>query len=243
MTKAPKIAGGIASLVDTDILGPATAQFPSSSSTLDTAINVAKNIIYPIATNSPNKQAEVKEGLKRTIIALRNWWDIMDASTDREGWVLDADGNKKYNIYNDWDKFKLAIGAMPQSKTLLSMTHRSIMLNKMREEKQASEIIKAFRNKMQESRRRGVDMDIAVGSAVEIARNAMIEKHMSWNTFKGVLKNMDMSPGLKDILSSELELQPGILDRYEDIEKRYPGSVFPRAGNQYEQMETAEDNE
>lgn len=202
MMKNMPMSGGVASLGGMDIVGPATAQWPSSSSTLDTMLKIYKYGLSQIG--NPDFRYQTKEGIKQTIIFAKNWWDIIDANVDKEGFVLDAEGNQKYSITSKWDMSMLAMGITPENKSIQQLTHRIVYRQKQIEKEQARHIVSEFRNSVQGMFHKGVDISIASQKAAEVAFEAAIKYHVSPETLIDVAENARIERSIKDLFGSSV---------------------------------------
>ncbi len=113
------IAGGLPGFMGKDIASQVAVQLPLSASELlagvviSTAKNISDNIIVPVLRRDENLAAEVKKGIKTTIPAVRDVWEAIDSFIDKDGWVRDERGMKKYNLTNEWDRAMAAMGVKP----------------------------------------------------------------------------------------------------------------------------------
>jgi hypothetical protein len=219
------MSGEAASLAGADIVAPATAQFPSSSSTIDTAYKVWKYGLSQIG--KPDFRYQTKEGIKQTVIFAKNWWDIIDANIDENGFVLDADGNQKYSITSWWDSTMLANSVTPESKTVQQFTHRIVARQEEIMNEQARSIVSKFRSQLQGAFSKAQDPDIAIEDAVETAEDAILKYHVDPERLAKAIEQLRMSKGMRDIANARLINKGQALQMNIDMEEEYPGTLIP----------------
>jgi hypothetical protein len=220
------LSGGLPSAVGADTVAPATAQLPSSSTLIDTSIKIWKYGLSQVG--NPNARYETKEGLKNTVIFARNWLDVVDSMIDKDGYVMGADGRPKYSITSNWDRTMMAMGITPESKTLANLTHRSILLDKQRQEKRAKEIVEKFTNQLQDFHRRGADTNTVLPKVIETAKQAILEYHVRPEAIQNAIADHRMSRSMRDITQSSLIDRLDVYEAVQGVEKRFPGTLFPK---------------
>jgi hypothetical protein len=118
------VASGVPGLFNADISSPATLQLSSRpedllGSVVGDGIRLFRDVIGPLLSGlRPGFGAFAMRGAKddfidwgsESFVALRYWGELMDSVIDSEGWVLDRNGNKLYQINDGWDQFMLANG-------------------------------------------------------------------------------------------------------------------------------------
>ena len=217
-------SGGAASAAGYDIVGPATAQWPSSSTTLST-INTLWRYALSTIGNADYKY-QLKEGIKQTAIFARNWWDVIDANVDSRGFVLDAEGNHKYSITSKWDQAGMVLGITPESKTMANITHRIVLKQKQIQNTQAREIISEFRNTVQGmfvKDNSGEAAKKAMENAVEIAMNAAISHQIPSSVFISVMEGIALTREMKDLLTSSARNRLDVYELEKQANPNFPG--------------------
>lgn len=220
-----KGSGGIASLMGIDIVGPATAQFPSNSSTLGTMMDIYKGILHPLFTGDPNKRYATEEGVKKVFLCVKNFGDVWDSYIDKDGWVLEG-SYRKYNMHSNWDRFITASGAIPLGKKHMMLTNSLLRREEQKQQEQIAGITRQFRNTLHELNRRRVDPEEVMDSALDIAENAALEYHVKPEQLYASLRGMHLSPGMRLIMNSRIENRVKVLEEQMKLEERYPGTVF-----------------
>ena len=220
------VSGGVASTVGADVVGPATAQFPQSSSTVDTIVKLTKAGME--AWGNPNARWIGKQAVKDTFIFAQNWWDIIDSNIDKNGFVLRADGTPKYSITSDWDRSMLAMGLSPENKKLQMLTHNIVQKQKQQQEKNVQNATRAFVNVVQGLYGKGADPEAIATKALEVARQGSMEFHIKPEQYKEACKNMRMSPAVRDIVNNKILIKMDAYNLYKANEEKTPGSLFPR---------------
>lgn len=198
------LVSGLPGLIGVDISDPVSIQFPLSFNEMLTGLTIATakklwdNVVVPIQEHDLNKEAEFKRAAKDFIPAVRDAWNVFDSIMDKDGWVYDERGNKKFNLTNNWERAMALINIKQTSKAYDEDISRIARQAENRHNKNAVNTLEYFANM---TRRHGDQLPESVWQKIE---QSIIDNQIPIESIKNKMKSVEMTPAQRLIFSSRM---------------------------------------
>lgn len=218
LTQAPGITGGIpAAILGMDISASAVPQLPkrpedAAGPFLGDMWNLYKFVMQPMIEEERLPDELDAEVLLTNISPAMFYWEMLiDSVVDKDGWIVDENQNREYQMSGWWDRAALVAGAMPidmkaQQKTLAILNRE--------ESRRRKQMENALNNAQKQFRETGtideatIDRIVLLGgpsarlTLQRVIRDAQLEPAQLQLERTPKVSKMDVMDALSDLKSS-----------------------------------------
>jgi hypothetical protein len=195
----PRASRGAFGYFGIDASGPASFQFPTqwkdwAGIVVSDIVNFGQTVAKPFMNGEKYIKWNLLAASKQMVPAWKVWSDMIE-SHYHDGWVWDADGNKKYKVESPEDWIKAAVGGRPLRLGIAETQNRLIIQQQLEEKAKVNNIIV---NAVHNRRRLGDD-----GVVTEIVHDCMTYK-ISPDSLVTAIERSEIDPDMRRILKTKL---------------------------------------